>query len=238
MHRKHRSYLAFIKEIFEILGYVLYRKKLNTLKHGIPQSRNRVYIVAIRADCKTEKFQWPEEQSFSKNWLKVFLYTSEKGNEKLKIQHYEDKYGRTAIWKNKAYILDIGSSEGFQSAKPDRCPCLTRSRLGGVQSGYYIPRLCRRLNVREAAKMQGVPSQLVVPLVKATSDKIVRSALGDSMSVNVLGQVIRASLVAIGKINPSEVSNPWDAQALSQQKATGQTVSDVRFEYFLRARKS
>jgi len=51
----------------------------STLAYGIPQSRCRVYIAAIRADAKKEKFKWPHEIKFSKSWLKTFLETSKKG---------------------------------------------------------------------------------------------------------------------------------------------------------------
>ena len=42
------------------------------------------------------------------------------------LENYENKYGATNIW-NDAYVLDIGSSDGFQSAKPHRVPCLYHS---------------------------------------------------------------------------------------------------------------
>ena len=60
------------------------------------------------------------EIKFSKSWLKTFLETSKKGQEKMTLlKNYENKYGATSIW-NDAYVPDIGSSDGFQSAKPHR----------------------------------------------------------------------------------------------------------------------
>ena len=169
LHKKHRLYVAFLREILAKMGYVVFKKKMSTLEYGIPQSRCRVYIVAIRADAKKEKFKWPHEIKFSKSWLKTFLETSKKGQEKMTLANYENKYGATSIW-NDAYVLDIGSSDGFQSAKPHRVPCLTRSRMKGKESGYYIPRLLRRLNSVEGARLQGIPSHLAAPTVKATSE--------------------------------------------------------------------
>ena len=58
----------------------------------------------------------------------------------------------------------------------------------------------RRLSTEEAAALQGFPVALVKPLVQATSEQIVRKALGDSMSINVLSKVMLACLRAIGKI--------------------------------------
>jgi len=71
--------VAFLRESLAKMGYVIFKKKISTLAYGIPQSRCRVYIAAIRADAKKEKFKWPHEIKFSKSWLKTFLETSKKG---------------------------------------------------------------------------------------------------------------------------------------------------------------
>ena len=69
LHKKHADYVAFLREILTKMNYVLFKKKMATLGCGIPQSWCRVYIVAIRADAKKEKFKWPKEIKFSKSWL-------------------------------------------------------------------------------------------------------------------------------------------------------------------------
>ena len=166
-----------------------------------------IYIVAIRADAKKEKFKWPKEIKFSKSWLKIFLETSKRGEEKMNLRNYEEKYGKNTIW-NDAYVLDVGSSHGFQSAAPHKVPCLTRTGMKGKEAGYYIPRLFRRLNSVEGVRLQGILSHLAAPMVKATSDSVVRAACGDSMSLNVLGKVILATLVAIGKVAPNNALHP------------------------------
>ena len=129
-----------------------------------------------------------------------FLETSKRGEEKMNLRNYEEKYGKNTIW-NDAYVLDVGSSHGFQSAAPHKVPCLTRTRMKGKETGYYIPRLFRRLNSVEGVRLQGILSHLAAPMV-------VRAACGDSMSLNVLGKVILATLVAIGKVAPNNALHP------------------------------
>ena len=70
--------MAFLRESLAKMGYVMFKKK-STLAYGIPQSRCRVYIAAIRADAKKEKFKWPHEIKISKSSLKTFLDTTKKG---------------------------------------------------------------------------------------------------------------------------------------------------------------
>ena len=139
LHKKHADYVAFLREILTKMNYVLFKKKMTTLGYGIPQSWCRVYIVAIRADAKKEKFKWPKEIKFSKSWLIFFLETSKRGEEKMNLRNYEEKYGKNTIC-NDACVLDVGSSHGFQSAAPHKVPCLTRTRMKGKETGYYIPR--------------------------------------------------------------------------------------------------
>ena len=67
-------------------------------------------------------------------------------------------------------------------------------------------------------------------MVKATSDSVVRAACGDSMSLNILGKVILATLVAIGKVPPSNSLDPWVESNFQKQKEVGQPVSDFVFE--------
>jgi DNA (cytosine-5)-methyltransferase 1 len=81
LHKKHADYVAFLREILTKMNYVLFKKKMTTLGYGIPQSWCRVYIVAIRADAKKEKFKWPKEIKFSKSWL-IFFWRPARGVKK------------------------------------------------------------------------------------------------------------------------------------------------------------
>ena len=49
----------FVKEL-ESYGYNVYWRVLNAKNYGIPQSRERVYVVAIRKDIDNGKFSFPE----------------------------------------------------------------------------------------------------------------------------------------------------------------------------------
>ena len=201
-HKKHPAFTALIRDAFRKLKYVVYKCVLNTASFGVPQNRHRVYIVAIRKDCLKKKFHWPKEMKLSKNALKRHLDKASGGGGRpyaTRFEDVEEKYGKEHIWQGN-YALDVGSSAGWQSAKEGVCPCRTRTRLGSNPPGYFIPKLNRRLSTEEAAALQGFPVALVKPLVQATSEQIVRKALGDSMSINVLSKVMLACLRAIGKI--------------------------------------
>lgn len=64
-HDKGRTFKT-IKRILNDLGYVVYYKILNSKDFGVPQNRERIYIVAFREDIAPNKFVFPEKTDDSK----------------------------------------------------------------------------------------------------------------------------------------------------------------------------
>lgn len=50
--------------------YHIYSKVLNAKKHGVPQNRERVFIVGVRDDVDNN-FRWPKEQTLNKKLIDV-----------------------------------------------------------------------------------------------------------------------------------------------------------------------
>lgn len=48
-----------IKRAFEQIGYTVYDKVLNSKDFGVPQNRERIYIVAFRNDIDSSRFEFP-----------------------------------------------------------------------------------------------------------------------------------------------------------------------------------
>ena len=48
-----------IRRAFEQIGYTVYDKVLNSKDFGVPQNRERIYIVAFRNDIDSSKFEFP-----------------------------------------------------------------------------------------------------------------------------------------------------------------------------------
>ena len=68
LSKKHTEYFNQIIRLMNDAGYNVFHKVLNTKEHGIPQNRERVFIVCIRKDIDSSTFQFPEKQE-----LKIFL---------------------------------------------------------------------------------------------------------------------------------------------------------------------
>lgn len=58
IHDKGRTFKV-IKGSFEQIGYKVYDKVLNSKDFGVPQNRERIYIVAFRDDIDSSNFRFP-----------------------------------------------------------------------------------------------------------------------------------------------------------------------------------
>ena len=70
--KKFATQFETVLESLEEAGYNNYWKVLNAKDYGIPQNRERVFIVSIRKDVDTELFEFPKPYSLEKR-LKDFL---------------------------------------------------------------------------------------------------------------------------------------------------------------------
>jgi len=56
----HGNTFQVIKGAFEEIGYKFFWKILNSKDFGVPQCRERIYMVAFREDCAPETFEFPK----------------------------------------------------------------------------------------------------------------------------------------------------------------------------------
>lgn len=69
---KHKhNFEQYINEL-DMIGYNSYYKVLNAKDYGIPQNRERIYVISIRKDIDNGKFKFPEPKPL-KNKLKDLL---------------------------------------------------------------------------------------------------------------------------------------------------------------------
>ena len=58
IHDKGRTF-KFITKTFQDLGYTVYSQVLNSKNFGVPQNRERIYLVAFRNDIAPDNFLFP-----------------------------------------------------------------------------------------------------------------------------------------------------------------------------------
>lgn len=203
---KHEKVWNFVLKTLKSLEYDYVYKVMNTREHGVPQSRPRVYLLAVAKEVGQGTLSLPEKRTVPVD-LHHFLRKDIVGSEILKLPKYEQLLG-PQLWQ-KGFVLDVGASPRWQHVVRNAAPCLIRTRM--EQQGYYIPKLRRRLLPEEAAALQAVPSRVFLAMTAAAQEhdiplSAVAASLGDAMSVNILASVLMRGLnhAGLAKFGPKQ----------------------------------
>ena len=176
-HNKGQTF-QIIKDKLKKLKYNICYEILNTKDCGVPQNRERLYILGIKDSpfyLKTPSVPCPD--------LKDFLIQSLKGTkEKCLIPRRLDALNKAVtkhnIDLNDDWIVTLGQSAGnYTRATKNYCPCLTTNSWS-----YYVTSQERFLTLAEVKRLQGFPDSFDLDSVKSRAFK----QLGNAMSVNVL----------------------------------------------------
>lgn len=204
--------LKIILKTLDELGYDVFSKVLNTSNFGLPQNRQRLYIVAFQKSLNSNAFQFPEATN-EKVCLAQVL-ENEPHNAKIidraDIEMYKDhseslSFSSNVDWLNKP--IQIGKvnkgGQGERIYHPSGHAITLSAYGGGVGSKtglYKINGKIRKLSPRECARIQGFPDDFILNERDAQSYK----QFGNSVSVDVL-QYILFEIHKILKLNETEV---------------------------------
>lgn len=172
-----------IYSVLTKLGYSVDAKVLNALDFGLPQKRERVFIVGHRGPML---FPWPTEKMPMKPLAEILekevpeqFYVSETIRQKRLAAHTPKVY--PAIWhENKSKNI---------SSHPYSC-----ALRAGASYNYLLVNGERRLTPREMLRLQGFPDEFKI----AVSDAQTRKQAGNSLPVPVAEYVISSLLTVMG----------------------------------------
>lgn len=155
--------LDVVKSVMEELGYQFYQKVLNAADFGIPQNRERIYMICFRNDLYIEKFSFPKPFPLRKH-VEDFLLEDEKQVEDLYIQRPDIYFNRVEDNQYSSKTIRLGSvNKGGQGERiySTKGIAITLSAYGGgifaKTGGYLINRKTRKLHPRECARLMGYP---------------------------------------------------------------------------------
>lgn len=160
--------LNTIKHIMNELGYDFYYKVLNASDYGIPQKRERVYMVCFRKDLNIKQFNFPKPIELIKH-LEDFLLEENQvpsniyiNREDITINYFkDDKYSNKSI--RLGIVNKGGQGERIYSTKGAAITLYAEG--GGVFSktgGYLINGKYRKLMPRECARIMGYPDSFKI----------------------------------------------------------------------------
>ena len=96
---------------------------------------------------------------------------------------------------NQTIFVDTGAGVNRPTSALGHSPCIIRAR-GPI--GFWISNRRRRMNVHECARFQGIPDGTFDLKALNVSNTAYGHALGNAMSVPVLGKIIQALARAAG----------------------------------------
>ena len=171
-----------------MLGYNVFCDTLNSADYGVPQTRNRTYIVCF--DNPNARFEFPAKEKLNKT-LQDLLETK-----------VDDKY----FLSDRILPTILSDGTGGYKAKSEidlkiaRPLCATMAKMHRACQDNYVTQngRIRRLTPRECARLQGFQDSFVIPV----SDSQAYKQFGNAVTVNVskaVAESVKTTLINLGE---------------------------------------
>ena len=175
-----------IKETLEKYGYNVFSSQLNSADFGVPQTRNRVFLVCLMDDVD---YHFPTGEN-----LNIFL-------QDILEHNVEDKYFLSE--KILKTILSNGTGGYYAKSEIDlkvaRPLTATMAKMHRACQDNYVTQSkgIRRLTPRECARLQGFPDEFKI----VVSDAQAYKQFGNAVTVNVSYAIAKSILEQVECIN-------------------------------------
>lgn len=190
IHDRGRTH-AVVKNVLEDLGYEVHSRVLNASDFGVPQNRERIYIVAIRTDLsRASHFEFPKPP---KKPTRVGQILDKRVDRKYTLSN--------KLWNGHKRRLrehrERGNGFGYSLFGPESTRTSTISARYYKDGSEILIRTRgnpRKITPREAARLQGFPDSFVIPV----SDTQAYKQFGNSVAVPVV-EAVAKSMIRIFK---------------------------------------
>lgn len=206
VNKKNKEHFDKWLKVLNDYGYTNYWQILNAKDYGIPQNRERVFVVSISGEHKL--FMFPEKQElklFLKNLLEDDVddkyYLSQEQVEKLGKSNYQ-------ITRNKFLSIYEATKKGYVEAREGDSINIShlnsktrRGRVGkqvantlltGIEQGVVLNDLCiRKLTPKECWRLMGFSDEDFAKASQVNSNSQLYKQAGNSIVVNVLEAIFK-----------------------------------------------
>jgi DNA (cytosine-5)-methyltransferase 1 len=195
---KGQAFPMIVKE-FEKAGYYIHHKLLNASEFGVPQKRERVFIVGFKEfeDYFNFRFPQPNKLKCSKVKLKQVIDTKADLEDKWFFsQRAVDGMLRVREKMNKGRVQDLDQPCNTISSH------LAKVSLNGTDPVLMVDGKYRRFTPREAANIQSFPESFKLDVV---SENRQYRAIGNAVPPVLMWHVANALLKCCCVEEPKEV---------------------------------
>ena len=198
VHDKGRTFKV-IQKAFEEIGYNVYSEVLNSKDFGVPQNRERIYIVAFRNDIDSSKFKFPVGVN-SSTCIKDIME-----KEPVSVKYYLSTVYLEALRKHKERHAAKGNGFGYEIRSLDsQAGAIVCGGMGRERNLIVDDRLTdftpvthikgevnregiRKMTPREWARLQGFPDDYKLEL----ADTHLYKQFGNTVTVNVIEAIAK-----------------------------------------------
>jgi len=198
IHDKGRTFKV-IKEAFEQIGYKVFSQILNSKDFGVPQNRERIYLVCFRNDIAPDNFNFPKG-SHKKVCIRDIM-----DDAPVSPKYYLSDVYMETLKKHRARHEAAGHGFGYEIRDLDDiagaivCGGMGRERNLIVDhrehsmipvthiKGEINKEDIRKMTPREWARLQGFPDSYKLIL----SDTHLYKQFGNSVTVNVIEAIAK-----------------------------------------------
>ena len=206
IHDKGRTFKVITKT-FEDLGYTIFYKVLNSKDFGVPQNRERIYIVAFRNDIATDNFTFPQPTDNTKILADIIE------NHEVSVKYYLSTTYMETLRRHKARHAAKGNGFGYEIRNLNGiagaivCGGMGRERnlIIDKRLTTFVPvtRIkgevnregIRKMTPREWARLQGFPDDFKLVLADASLYK----QFGNSVTVPVIAAIAKQIKIILDK---------------------------------------
>ena len=181
---------AVITDRLEKLGYTVYSKVFNSLDFGVPQKRERIYIVGFDTPIH---FTFPHPLGYYKPLCEIL-----EKDEDIPKSHFlsdEIRRKRFAALKTVPPMPSIWHENISGNVSPLPYSCALRA---GGSYNYLVVNGERRLTSREMLRLQGFPDTFVINLPYSQARKVA----GNSVTVPVIKAIAKNMIAALDTPKP------------------------------------
>ena len=183
--------LKVVVSTLEEIGYTVFYKVLKSSDYGVPQARERIYLICFRADLNVQGFNFPSQTSDIK-LVRDILEDIPTGSEfailrpDIEMKNKESTIFDPRSPKQIGRINKGGQGERIYSID---AAGITLSAYGGGAASktgaFLIKGEVRKLSPRECSRLQGFPEDFIIHPRK----NIAYKQFGNSVSIPVLQAV-------------------------------------------------
>ena len=203
-HDEGKTFSTILDSLTE-LGYNVSYKVLNASNFGLPQNRERVYIVGFHQSLNAENFRFPKPLNKRISLHDILQKNPENTKivEREDIQIYREVLPNPSLFEEIELLnkpIQIGKvnkgGQGERIYHPLGHAITLSAHGGGVgaKTGLYlIDGKVRKLSTRECARLQGFPENFEINPVQTQAYK----QFGNSVSINVLQHILQQIAIVL-----------------------------------------